>query len=319
MLANMMGTIRRRLLNKKVLETYSLILIVLALFIALSINSPVFLTQTNLLNVLRQISINGILAIGMTFVIITGGIDLSVGSVVAFCGIVSAGLIRDAQMAVMPVVLIAILIGTVMGIFNGYFVAYWKAPPFVVTLSLMTIARGMTFVYCNGRPISPLTGEFLNIGRGSILGLPIPFVILFLVFILGYVILKYFKTGRYLYAVGGNENSANISGINVRSVKMFSYAVSGCLCGLVAIILTSRVSAGNPQAASGYELEAIAAAVIGGTSLSGGRGRLWGTLLGALLLGILYNGLDLLNVASFYQQIVKGLIILGAVLIDSKR
>jgi ribose/xylose/arabinose/galactoside ABC-type transport system permease subunit len=183
----------------------------------------------------------------------------------------------------------------------------------------MTIARGMTFVYCKGRPISPLTPEFLNIGRGDILGLPIPAVILLLVFLAGFATLKYFRIGRYIYAVGGNENSAIISGINVRLVKIFAYAVSGCLCGLVGIILTSRVSAGMPQAALSYELDAIAAAVIGGTSLSGGRGRLWGTILGALLLGIVSNGLDLLNVSSFYQQIVKGLIILGAILIDSKR
>jgi ribose/xylose/arabinose/galactoside ABC-type transport system permease subunit len=315
----MQDSMRSKLFNKRVLETYSLILIVLGLFVVLSVITRTFLTTSNLLNVLRQISINGILAIGMTFVILTGGIDLSVGSIVAFCGIVSAGLIRDARLPVMPVILIALLIGLVMGIFNGYFVAYWNAAPFVVTLSLMTIARGMTFVYCNGKPISPLTPEFLNVGRGTILGFPIPAFILLVVFLAGFVILKYFRIGRYLYAVGGNENSATVSGINVRLVKVFAYAVSGCLCGLVAIILTSRVSAGMPQAAQSYELDAIAAAVIGGTSLSGGRGRLWGTLLGALLLGIVSNGLDLLNVSSFYQQIVKGLIILGAILIDSKR
>jgi ribose/xylose/arabinose/galactoside ABC-type transport system permease subunit len=164
-----------------------------------------------------------------------------------------------------------------------------------------------------------LTAEFLNIGRGSVFGLPIPALLLLLVFITGFIVLKYFSIGRYIYAVGGNENSATVSGINVRLVKVFAYAVSGCLCGLVAIILTSRVSAGMPQAAQSYELDAIAATVIGGTSLSGGRGRLWGTMLGALLLGIVSNGLDLLNVSSFYQQIVKGVIILGAILIDSKR
>jgi ribose/xylose/arabinose/galactoside ABC-type transport system permease subunit len=315
----MQGTLRERLLNKRTLETYSLILIVLGLFVALSLITRTFFTTSNLLNVLRQISINGILAIGMTFVVLTGGIDLSVGSIVAFCGIVAAGLIRDAQMPVIPVVIISLLIGIVMGIFNGYFVAFWNAAPFVVTLSLMTIARGMTFVFSNGKPISPLTSQFLNIGRGNIFGLPIPALILLLVFVVCFIILKYFSIGRYIYAIGGNEDSATVSGINVRMVKVFAYAVSGCLCGMVAIILTSRVSAGMPQAAQSYELDAIAATVIGGTSLSGGRGRLWGTILGALLLGIVSNGLDLLNVSSFYQQIVKGLIILGAILIDSKR
>jgi ribose/xylose/arabinose/galactoside ABC-type transport system permease subunit len=311
--------LKNKLLKKGTLETYSLILVVLALVVVLSIATRTFLTTSNLLNVLRQISINGILAIGMTFVVLTGGIDLSVGSVVAFCGIVSAGLIRDAKLPVAPVIVISLLVGIVMGMFNGYFVAFWNAAPFVVTLSLMTIARGMTFVYCNGKPISPLTAEFLNIGRGDIFGVPIPAFILFLVFIIGFVVLKYFSIGRYIYAVGGNENSATVSGINVRLVKLAAYAVSGCLCGLVAIILTSRVSAGMPQAGQSYELDAIAATVIGGTSLSGGRGRLWGTILGALLLGIVSNGLDLLNVSSFYQQIVKGVIILGAILIDSKR
>lgn len=311
--------LKNKFLKKGTLETYSLILVVLALVVILSIATRTFLTSSNLLNVLRQISINGILAIGMTFVVLTGGIDLSVGSIVAFCGIVSAGLIRDAKLPMVQVIVISLLIGIVMGMFNGYFVAFWNAAPFVVTLSLMTIARGMTFVYCNGKPISPLTAEFLNIGRGDILGIPIPAFILFLVFIIGFMMLKYFSIGRYIYAVGGNENSAMVSGINVRLVKLTAYAVSGCLCGLVAIILTSRVSAGMPQAGQSYELDAIAATVIGGTSLSGGRGRLWGTILGALLLGIVSNGLDLLNVSSFYQQIVKGIIILGAILIDSRR
>jgi ribose/xylose/arabinose/galactoside ABC-type transport system permease subunit len=311
--------LKNKFFSKGTLETYSLILVVFVLVVILSMVTQTFLTRSNLLNVLRQISINGILAIGMTFVVLTGGIDLSVGSVVAFCGIVSAGMIRDAGLPVGVVIAISLLVGIVLGLFNGYFVAFWNAAPFVVTLSLMTIARGMTFVYCQGKPISPLTAEFLNIGRGDIFGLPIPAFILFLVFITGFVVLRYFSIGRYIYAVGGNENSAMVSGINVRLVKLSAYAISGCLCGLVAIILTSRVSAGMPQAGQSYELDAIAATVIGGTSLSGGRGRLWGTILGALLLGIVSNGLDLLNVSSFYQQIVKGIIILGAILIDSKR
>ncbi|MDR0718502.1 MAG: ribose ABC transporter permease, partial [Treponema sp.] len=211
---------KNKFFKKGTLETYSLILVVLALVVVLSITTRTFLTRSNLLNVLRQISINGILAIGMTFVVLTGGIDLSVGSIVAFCGIVSAGLIRDAKLPVVPVIVISLFIGIVMGMFNGYFVAFWNAAPFVVTLSLMTIARGMTFVYCNGKPISPLTAEFLNIGRGDILGVPIPAFILFLVFIIGFMVLKYFSIGRYIYAVGGNENSAMVSGINVRLVKL---------------------------------------------------------------------------------------------------
>lgn len=305
--------------DKKWIQTYMLIFIVIGLGVILSFISSNFLTVTNLLNVVRQIVVNGILAIGMTIVCLTGGIDLSVGSIVAFSGIIAAGLLRDTSCPIIVIVLAAIAVGAVCGLYNGYFVAYWNAAPFVVTLSMMTIARGMTYVYSDGRPISNLRTEFLTIGKGSIAGIPIPTLILAVVFILGSIMLTKLKFGRYVYAVGGNENAAMVSGINVKRIKMMVYVLSGIACGIAAIILTARVSAGLPQAGESYELDAIAATVIGGTSLSGGRGRLWGTIVGAVLLGIVNNGLDLLNVSSFYQQIVKGLIILGAILIDSKR
>ena len=305
--------------DKKWIQTYMLIFIVIGLGVILSFISSNFLTVTNLLNVVRQIAVNGILAIGMTIVCLTGGIDLSVGSIVAFSGIIAAGLLRDTSYPIIVVVLAAIAVGAVCGLYNGYFVAYWNAAPFVVTLSMMTIARGMTYVYSDGRPISNLRTEFLTIGKGSIAGIPIPTLILAVVFILGSIMLTKLKFGRYVYAVGGNENAAMVSGINVKRIKMMVYVLSGIACGIAAIILTARVSAGLPQAGESYELDAIAATVIGGTSLSGGGGRLWGTIVGAILLGIVNNGLDLLNVSSFYQQIVKGLIILGAILIDSKR
>ncbi len=308
-----------RIKNTKWVQTYMLIFIVVGLGLALSLISPNFLTTTNLLNVLRQISINGILAIGMTIVCLTGGIDLSVGSIVALSGIIAAGLLRDGTVSLIIVILAAIAVGALCGAYNGYFVAYWKAAPFVVTLSMMTIARGMTYVYSEGRPISNLPETFLIIGKGSIAGIPLPTVILIVVFIIATVMLTKLKFGRYVYAVGGNEQAAIVSGINVKKVKMLVYVLSGMACGIAAIILTARVSAGLPTAGESYELDAIAATVIGGTSLSGGRGRLWGTIVGAILLGIVNNGLDLLNVSSFYQQIVKGLIILGAILIDSKR
>lgn len=308
-----------KVLEKGWVQTYMLIFIVIGLGVILSFVSPNFLTVTNLMNVLRQIAVNGILAIGMTIVCLTGGIDLSVGSIVAFSGIIAAGLLRDQDYPLIVIVLVAVVLGALLGLYNGYFVAYWKAAPFVVTLSMMTIARGMTYVYSDGRPISNLPEEFLAIGKGSIAGIPIPTAILIVVFIIANIMLTKLKFGRYVYAVGGNENAAMVSGINVKKIKMLVYVLSGVACGLAAIILTSRVSAGLPQAGESYELDAIAATVIGGTSLSGGRGRLWGTIVGAILLGIVNNGLDLLNVSSFYQQIVKGLIILGAILIDSKR
>lgn len=310
---------KTRRIGKDWIQTYMIIFIVLGLGLVLSIVSPHFMTLTNMMNVLRQISINGILAIGMTLVCLTGGIDLSVGSILAFSGIIAAGLLRDTNLPYVVIILAAVGIGAVLGLYNGYFVAYWNAAPFVVTLSMMTIARGMTYVYSDGRPISNLPSDFLIIGKGSFLGLPIPFFILMVVFILTSILLTKLKFGRYIYAVGGNENAAMVSGVNVKRIKMLVYVLSGVTCGIAAIILTARVSAGLPTAGESYELDAIAATVIGGTSLSGGRGRLWGTIVGAILLGIVNNGLDLLNVSSFYQQIVKGLIILGAILIDSKR
>ncbi len=305
---------------KQVLSTFTLVFVVLGLGIILSIATPTFLKPTNLMNILRQVSINGILAIGMSLVCLTGGIDLSVGSIVAFSGILTAGMLNFTTLPIPIIVIIAVLVGAAMGLVNGYFVAYWSAPAFVVTLAMMTIGRGLTYIYCDGKPISKLPDEFLKIGKGAVLGgLPVPTVILIIVFIIFATMLAKFKLGRYIYAVGGNAQAAMVSGINVKLVTMLVYVFSGLCCGIAAVVLTARVSAGLPKAGDGYELDAIAATVIGGTSLSGGTGKLWGTLLGALLLGMVNTGLDLLNVTSYYQQVVRGLIILGAILIDTRR
>lgn len=304
---------------KSNLSALSLVFIVLGLGIILSIATPTFFTKANLLNILRQVSINGILAIGMSLVCLTGGIDLSVGSIVAFSGILAAGLINYSTLPIPLICLIAIAVGVILGTINGYFVAYWDAPAFVVTLSMMTVARGLTYIYCDGKPISKLPDEFLQIGKGNLLGIPTPAVILLVVFIILSLMLSKFKVGRYIYAVGGNSQAAMVSGINVKRVTTLVYSLSGLCCGIAAVVLTARVSAGLPKAGDGYELDAIAATVIGGTSLSGGSGKLWGTVLGALLLGMVNTGLDLLNVTSYYQQVVRGLIILGAILIDSRR
>ena len=305
--------------TENLLATYMIVFIIVALGLVLSLSTNVFLTKTNLLNVLRQVSINGVLALGMTCVALTGGIDLSVGSVVALSGIVSAGLMRDSGLPLILIIFIALAIGLVCGAINGYFVAYRHCPPFCTTLAMMTMARGLTFIYSDGRPISTLPNSFLVLGKGATLGIPNPFIFLVVLFLIYFVILYKFKIGRYIYAVGGNKNAALVSGINVKFVTMFAYLLSGFACGVAAIILTARVSSAMPAAGEGYELDAIAATVIGGTSLSGGRGRLWGTILGALLLGMVNNGMDLLNVSSYYQQIVKGVIILGAILLDSRR
>ena len=304
---------------KEVLNSLTLVLIILGLGVVLSIASPNFLKTTNILNILRQVSINGILAIGMSLVCLTGGIDLSVGSIVAFAGILTAGMLNNTSLPIFVIALIAVAVGCIMGLINGYFVAYWGAPAFVVTLSMLTVGRGLTYIYCDGKPISKLPAEFLVIGKGSLLGLPIPTIVLLIVFIVFSVMLSKFKLGRYIYSVGGNPQAAMVSGINVKKILLLVYMFSGMCCGVAAVVLTARVSAGLATAGDGYELNAIAATVIGGTSLSGGTGKLWGTLLGALLLGMVNTGLDLLNVTSYYQQVVRGLIILGAILIDTRR
>lgn len=306
-----------------ILAEYGIILAFIALVIALSFASPYFLRMKNILNVLRQTSVNALLAIGMTFVILTGGIDLSVGSVLAFGGVVAASLASDALFGPIVNPFLAagagLLGGLILGSVNGVFVAKWRMPAFVVTLGMLSMARGFTFIYTDGMPVPRIDERFLVFGQGRLLGIPLPVIILAVVFSLAWVILYKTRYGRYIYAVGGNEKSAKISGVNTRFIVFTVYVISGLLSALGGIILTARTTAGLPQAGQAYELDAIAAVVIGGTSLSGGQGALSGTLIGALLIGVINNGLDLLGVSSYFQQVIKGAIIIGAVLLDSFR
>ena len=314
---NSNNSLKERYLSvQKVFSKFGIAFALLVICTFLSIASSNFLTVENIINVLRQVSINGILAIGMTFVVITGGIDLSVGSLVAFSGVIAASFIRGGY-SIWTAIALAVTASLILGFISGFFIAKRRVAPFIVTLAMMTVARGLTYVYSDGKPISGFSQAYLNIGKGDFLKIPIPVWILIITFLVCYLILYYTSIGRYIYAVGGNEHAALVSGINVTKVKMFVYSVSGLLSGLAAVVLSARVSAGLPQAGGSYELDAIAAVVIGGTSLSGGRGRLWGTIIGALIIGIVSNGLDLLNVSSYYQQIIKGCIILGAVLLDA--
>jgi ribose/xylose/arabinose/galactoside ABC-type transport system permease subunit len=306
---------KQTLSAKNIFSKYGVGIALVVIVIALTFASSNFLTIENIVNVLRQVSINGILAIGMTFVIITGGIDLSVGSLVAFSGVIAASFVRGGY-SIWIAILLALFASLVLGFISGFFIAERRIAPFIATLAMVTIARGLTYVYSDGKPISGFSQAYLNIGKGDFLFIPIPVWIFALVFIICYVVLYHTSLGRYVYAVGGNEHAALVSGINVKKVKIFVYSICGLLSGLAAVVLSARVSAGLPQAGSGYELDAIAAVVIGGTSLSGGRGRLWGTIIGVLMIGVINNGMDLLNVSSYYQQIVKGCIILGAVLLD---
>ena len=296
---------------------YGLLLALIILCTTLAIITPKFLTLPNLMIIVTQVTINALLAFGVTFVIITGGIDLSLGSIVAVTSVITATFARaDTYPLVVPLGL-GLLVGLAFGAFNGLVITKGKVPPFIVTLGTMTIGRGLALILSKGRPISNLSDAFNYIGGGNLFGVPLPIVILVIVFIICTLLLKKTIMGRYVYAVGGNELAARASGISVNRVKMFVYTLGGGLAALGGIILTSRISTGQPNVGIGFELSAIAAAIIGGTSTSGGVGSITGTLLGALLIGVISNSLDLLNVTSYYQSVVMGLIIIGAVLLDS--
>ncbi len=286
--------------------------------IALSFISGDFLTVTNIFNVLRQISINALLAFGMTFVILTGGIDLSVGSILALSGALCAGMIAGGPDPILAV-LAGLAAGTLMGAANGLLVAKGRVAPFIATLATMTIYRGLTLVYTEGRPITFSNETFSLLGKGYFLEIPVPVIWMLLSFLILSFLLRNTTFGRHIYAVGGNEEAAVLSGIRADRVKIRVYAISGLFASLAGIILTSRLRSAQPTAGVAYELDAIAAVVLGGTSLVGGRGWIAGTLVGAMIIGVLDNGLNLLNVSSFYQQVVKGGVILLAVLLDRSR
>jgi inositol transport system permease protein len=297
---------------------YGLIMALILLSGLLSLLTPNFATAQNLLIVLRQISINGILAVGVTYVLLTGGVDLSLGSVVALTGVVAASFAHPGDYSLAVPVLMGLAVGMACGAVNGLIVTNGRVAPFIVTLGMLTIARGLALVLSGGRPVSNLSSSFTTIGGGALMGVPIPVLILVLVALVSHFFLMRTRPGRYVYAVGGNESAALASGIHVTAIKTMAYTICGALAGLAGIVLASRITTGQPNAGIAYELDAIAAAVIGGTSLSGGTGKVTGTLLGALLMGVINNGLDLMNVSSYYQQIIKGVIIVGAVWLDQR-
>ncbi|MBB6176065.1 ribose transport system permease protein [Anoxybacillus tengchongensis] len=290
------------------------------LCIVLAFLSDSFFTLDNWLNILRQVSINALIAFGMTFVILTGGIDLSVGSVLALSSALAAGFMTNGTSGLFAMV-IGILAGLAMGALNGVIITKGRVAPFIATLATMTIFRGATLVYTGGRPITGFSDElaFQMIGRGYFLGIPVPVVLMLVAYALLYVVLKKTTFGRHTYAIGGNEEATRLSGIRVDRLKVWIYSLTGGLAALAGLILTSRLNSAQPTAGMAYELDAIAAVVLGGTSLSGGRGWIFGTLVGALIIGVLNNGLNLLNVSSFYQQVIKGVVILLAVILDRRK
>jgi len=307
----------QRSLSMKHLSRYGIVAAFVAICIALSSMNPYFLTINNLLNILQQVSINGLLAIGMTFVILAGGIDLSVGSVLAFAGMVAASVVAgDAPHAPLLAVAAGVAVGVASGALNGLVIARFRVPAFVVTLGMLSIARGATQIYNDGMPISGLSDAFLLIGQGKVAGVPIPVLIFLALFAASLVVLRYSRFGRYVYAVGGNEKSARASGVPTRLILLSVYAICGGCAGLAGVVLNARTTSALTQAGVGYELDAIAAVVIGGTSLSGGIGGVAGTLFGVLIIGVINNGLDLMGVSSYYQQVIKGAVIVCAVLLD---
>jgi ribose transport system permease protein len=309
-------------LNKEwLIEQKSLIALIL-LIVVVSFLNEYFFTVDNILNILRQTSVIAILAAGMTLVILTAGIDLSVGSILALCGAFAASMI-SLEISVFIAIPISLLAGLALGSVAGVIIAKGKVQAFIATLVTMTLLRGITMVYTGGRPISTgftdVSDAFAWFGTGYVFGIPVPVWLMIGVFSGIWYLLNHTRFGRYIYALGGNESATRLSGINVDRIKIGVYAICGLLSALTGIIITSRLSSAQPTAGTGYELDAIAAVVVGGTSLMGGKGRIMGTLIGALIIGVLNNALNLLDVSSYYQMIVKAVVILLAVLVDTKR
>lgn len=315
---------------KKIVSKYGIYFILVLLVIALSFMSDVFLTSRNLFNVVRQVSVIGVISLGVTLVIISKGIDLSSGSVLAMAAVVAASLGQQAewtqkmfpnlpQLPLIVPIIAALAVGALAGTINGSLIAKTGIPAFIATLGMMTSARGLALLYTDGRPVSTLTESYQWIGQGYIWKIPVPVIIYALMAFITWVMLNHTRFGKNIYAIGGNISAAKVSGIKVDRNLIMIYAYAGFLAGLAGLMLSARVNTGQPGMGVSYELDAIAATTIGGTSHSGGIGTIGGAIVGALILGVLNNGLNLLGVSAYWQQIIKGIIIVGAVVIDMRR
>ena len=305
-------------LDRNLLHRFGLLLVIFIVGLALSLLTDTFLSVANFTNVARQISINGILAVGVTFVLLTAGVDLSLGSVVALSGVACATFAHPGEHSVFVPIAVGLLTGAACGLVNGVLVTRGGVAPFIVTLGMMTIARGLALIVSGGRPVADMSNELTALA-GDFLGVPIPVLCFAGVAFAAWFFLRNFRLGRHIYAVGGNENAARAAGVPVEKVKLFAYGLCGLLTGLAGVVLAARITTGQPNAGQAYELDAIAAVVIGGTSLAGGVGTITGTLLGVLLIGVINNGLDLMGVSSYYQAVIKGVIIVGAVWLDRRQ
>lgn len=290
-----------------------------------SVLSEYFLTPENFLNITLQTSLIAIVSVGMTMVIVTAGIDISVGSVIAFVGVVTAGFLKfgfDPFLGISLAIFAGLSVGLLLGYFNGFFITKFRMAPFIVTLVAMSILRGLSYImpkffgFEEGRPIWGLPEEFLWFGSGRILMIPFPTILMIIIFIIAYIVLNHTKFGRYVYAIGGNPEASRLAGIKTNKVIIYVYMINGLLTALSGILLASRLSSGQPNAGLAYELQVIAAVAVGGASLAGGKGSIIGTFIGAMFIGVLRNGLNLVGVGSYYQEVILGLVILAAVLLD---
>lgn len=306
--------------NKEVIQKMAAGLSLLVMCIFFSVATPFFLAFDNLITIALQTSVIGIMAIGVTFVIVTSGIDLSLGAIIALCG-VSAGLFVNAGFGLALSVILALLIGALFGALNGFLIGKLNLPPFISTLGAMMLARGLTLVLTDAKPVYfDAAPQFATISQGKLFGtIPYPVIYLIVIAIVSSFILKKTLIGRYTYAIGSNEEAARLSGIKIFRTKMFVYMYCGLLCAIAGIIMAARINSGQPTAGTGYELDAIAAVVIGGTSLSGGEGTIMGTFIGAFIMGVLKNGLNLMNVSQNWQMLAMGLVVIGAVYMDQLR
>lgn len=302
---------------KIVLKKYAIVGVLLVILIFFTIASEVFLTAGNLLNVTRQVAMLGISAVGMTFVILTSGIDLSVGSVMAITNVVGSMMMVNAGMPILPAVILTLIIAAFIGLINGLLVAYVGVPALITTLAMMTILRGLAFVLCKGMPIWGLPESFKILGQGYVGPIPIPVIVMLLIFIVGWVFLNRTKTGRYIYGLGGNKEAVRLSGVNTAKVQTLVFVISSFLTGIAGIIMLSRINTGQPKIGTSYEMDVITAVVLGGVSIMGGEGSLFGVLIGVLITGVLSNGMILIDVSEYSQQITKGMVLLLAVIFDT--
>lgn len=300
----------------ELLRRYSVVLILLGISMVFALGSPDFLTRSNLLNVALQTSIIAIVAMGMTFTILTAGIDLSVGSLMALCGALAAGLSTRQDLGTAPAIVLALLAGMALGGVNGLLIVKGGIPPFVATLAMLAVARGLTLVYTQGRPIAGLSPAFLWLGNGRVLGIPVPVLIMVVLAVVAWLILRHTRFGLYVYATGGNPETTRLAGISTARITLAVYVISGFTAALGGVLLAARLASAQPNAAAGWELDAIAANVLGGTSLFGGVGGVGGTVVGAFIIGVLSNGLNLMGIPSYLQQVIKGVVFILAVMLD---